>query len=192
MKSCSVFISQLTFPPKLIFILNTYNKYFRGHLEPVWSQVCSSALKTAKLDFSAATQKFSKILLSTARWKDLPTKSVWCCKQETESHVCEQLWSPAPSVPVGGLGSAGRSCSSRCTWLHLALLPARGSAIAFLPLSPLISPNGSRERLQQRDLPWICSQEPSPITIRLSAPHLPPAPTSPITHQREKRAGAAA
>lgn len=106
---------------------------------------------------------------------------VWPAVEPCSLCICEECW----DLQLRAAVSCAPGCTSPCS------LPGEVQLL-FSPFPLWSHQMKAGKDSTSRTCLWICSQEPSPITIRLSAPHLPPAPTSPITHQREKRAGATA
>lgn len=88
-------------------------------------------------------------------------------------------------------GAAARPAAAAVSiWMCLPLLPPMQ---LLLPLPPLISPNESKERPPPAG-PALDLQSGAISNNHqaVSFPHLPLPPTSPITQQRKKRAGATA
>lgn len=94
----------------------------------------------------------------------------------------EKLWLCA--LLCASLRSVGISSWELQSLLHLALLPGGEAQLLFLPLFPLISPNESRERLHQQDLPVDLQSGAIPDTHQ--AVSSPPPPSSHLPHHSPK------
>lgn len=114
--------------------------YTTNILEVIWSlsdlKFVVQISRLQDFDFSAATQKFSKILLNNRKVEKPSHQKCVMLQTERISRVCDQLWSPAPSVSVR---SAGISSWELQFHVHLDAprpAPCQVKCNCFFPPSP--------------------------------------------------------
>lgn len=154
---------QLDFHFKLTFISNVYTRDVRSSRDPVW------LVKSWDCKFCSPEEEIfqspHKFLQEGGDFLPETFHVAICISQVLWDHQAE--------------GTTARPAAAAASiWMPLPCCPPCSRFFPFPLWSPQIK---ARRGLHRRALLWICSQEPSPITIRLSAsptsPCLPPPPS---------------